>query len=205
MNEEVLMHHGIKGQKWGVRRFQNADGTRTAAGKAREQENRESSGSSKKGLTASQKTVLKNVGKAALIAGSVAAAGYLYTNNSEAINSAISKMSSKTLKSVANTAVKGHNYVQSIAKEAQQGVKKGVKMAPGKVAEGVANGVANASKNVVEKVVEGAATIAIKKMLEASAGKETVDASIQAYNAFNKKKKIGQMNSGKQSEDDDDE
>ena len=31
-----LMHHGIKGQRWGVRRFQNYDGTRTAAGKKRE-------------------------------------------------------------------------------------------------------------------------------------------------------------------------
>ena len=30
-----LCHHGIKGQKWGIRRFQNEDGTRTAAGKAR--------------------------------------------------------------------------------------------------------------------------------------------------------------------------
>lgn len=30
-----LYHHGIKGQKWGVRRFQNPDGTRTAAGKKR--------------------------------------------------------------------------------------------------------------------------------------------------------------------------
>lgn len=30
-----LYHHGIKGQKWGVRRFQKEDGTLTAAGKAR--------------------------------------------------------------------------------------------------------------------------------------------------------------------------
>lgn len=30
-----LYHHGIKGQKWGIRRFQNEDGTLTDAGKAR--------------------------------------------------------------------------------------------------------------------------------------------------------------------------
>ena len=29
-----LYHHGIKGQKWGIRRFQNEDGTLTNAGKA---------------------------------------------------------------------------------------------------------------------------------------------------------------------------
>ena len=33
MNE--LYHHGIKGQKWGVRRYQNKDGSLTAAGKNR--------------------------------------------------------------------------------------------------------------------------------------------------------------------------
>lgn len=35
-----LYHHGIKGQKWGVRRFQNPDGTRTSAGKKREASDR---------------------------------------------------------------------------------------------------------------------------------------------------------------------
>ena len=30
-----LRHHGIKGQKWGVRRFQNADGSLTASGRKR--------------------------------------------------------------------------------------------------------------------------------------------------------------------------
>ena len=34
MNEQrYLAHHGIKGQKWGIRRFQNEDGTLTEAGK----------------------------------------------------------------------------------------------------------------------------------------------------------------------------
>lgn len=30
-----LYHHGVKGMKWGVRRYQNKDGTLTAAGKKR--------------------------------------------------------------------------------------------------------------------------------------------------------------------------
>lgn len=35
MSNDYLIHHGIKGQRWGVRRFQNEDGSFTVEGKKR--------------------------------------------------------------------------------------------------------------------------------------------------------------------------
>lgn len=102
--DDCLEHHGIKGQKWGVRRFENKGGHLTAAGKKRYDTDEDgnykklnssskSAGTSsgeekKKGLTDEQKAKLK---KAAIIGGAAvgtalaAYGGYkLYQLNKEA-------------------------------------------------------------------------------------------------------------------------
>lgn len=54
MNEE-LYHHGIKGMHWGIRRYQNPDGSLTAAGKKRQQR------SEQKEITKASKEVKGNL------------------------------------------------------------------------------------------------------------------------------------------------
>ena len=52
MNANELYHHGVKGQKWHVRRFQNKDGSLTAEGKKRKKQITAEGKKRKKQLTA---------------------------------------------------------------------------------------------------------------------------------------------------------
>lgn len=56
---DVLAHSGIKGMKWGVRRYQNKDGSLTAAGKKRYARDQQ------RALNRYEKTLARNIAKSA--------------------------------------------------------------------------------------------------------------------------------------------
>lgn len=77
---DELFHHGIKGQKWGIRRYQNADGTLTPEGVKRygtvENFQKAQQDKAKRGLSDDTKRKIKTAAKVAGIAALTGAAAY---------------------------------------------------------------------------------------------------------------------------------
>ena len=71
MSSIYLQHHGIKGMKWGIRRYQNADGTLTEEGKKKYY-------TPTSGLDAQKEIQKKALKKTAVAAGAYAGTGLYF-------------------------------------------------------------------------------------------------------------------------------
>lgn len=91
-----LVHYGVKGMKWGVRRYQNKDGTLTAAGKKRNASSSKSSDADKE----KRRSTAKKVAATTAAVVTVAAAATIYAKNKDAIDGFVSKYADKAVKGI---------------------------------------------------------------------------------------------------------
>lgn len=185
MSNATLYHHGVKGMKWGVRRYQNKDGSLTAEGRKKNllsgkddtisYKHNKTGESGWKGLG---RAVVANKGKiarAGIAAATVTAAALYVHKNPEAIGRVVSKFRGMKMSDVSQKVVdKGKEYAKNAVKSAKEGVNEAVKEAPKKAAKAVVTGV------VMNQT---------KKALDSAVGKEESAKIFQA----NDNKKIGKF------------
>ena len=112
MSEEMY-HHGILGQKWGIRRFQNSDGSLTAAGKKRydKDSSHDRSNSTKSEKIEKSSKGTKNLKRAAAFGATIAVASL-----AEKKKKKLSQVKGATNvgRSVVNTALNSTNIGNSV-------------------------------------------------------------------------------------------
>lgn len=174
VNSGELYHHGVLGQKWGVRRYQNKDGSLTAAGRHRKGDSNNDAEQRERNVK-----LAKRVAAAAIMTATVAAGTVYAAKHPEKIASVINKVKDIKVKDLSQQAIeKGKNYVKTAIKEASTGVKEGVK-----------ESIKEAPKKATKAIITGAVLNQAKRALDKAVGE---DESTRIFQA-NDNKKIGKF------------
>ena len=138
--DDELYHHGVKGQKWGIRRYQNSDGSLIKSGMKRTM----------------SKQNMKKVVIGTAVAGTTAL--YAYKNRDKAV-ALMTKLSSVKIKDIGAAATSaGKRYlkksVNNTVKSIKDGINEGINEAPKKAAKTIVTGVVlNQTKKMLDKAV----------------------------------------------------
>ena len=125
-----LAHHGVKGQKWGVRRYQNQDGSLTEEGRRRYSKSSESSVDSDK--------FKKNIGTAVKVASTGVAVAGLAAATATGMTPLIAAkgVSMAVLSANPSAAVAGATYLSRMVTVTRSSYS-GIKLAAGRIRDAV--------------------------------------------------------------------
>lgn len=139
-----IAHFGVKGMKWGVRRYQNSNGSYTSAGKRRygvgdgksySSVGRRGGGSASPDQKAARRAKLKKAAIAVGGAAALAGAGYLAYKHNKGFRNAVQGARDIAKEAKFQAQVRGENA----AYVAKKRLSEGVRNAPGNLRQGVRN------------------------------------------------------------------
>lgn len=158
--ETSLTHHGIKGQKWGVRRYQNKDGTLTRAGKSRYKE------------SSSEKKIMSDSTKKKIVAGAAVGA--------TAILAAYAISDPRARKIVTSMASKSFDAVKTVATSDK--TKEFVKKTGDKAVQTLSKSASRVGNAMCDAALLSMGTIAISKLTAKLATDENASEAVKNRN-----------------------
>lgn len=148
-NEQYLVHFGTKGQKWGLRRFQNPDGTYTEEGKARRRVGTDPETGKRVYYGKSGKAYSGKQVAAGLAAGVTIAVAAAYVAEHPETVKKVDELGATQLSKVS---AKTKELGKQMVKQTVEGFKEGLKEAPKTAGKAIATGIVlNAAKRASDQ------------------------------------------------------